>query len=65
MVGQALQPQRMTVWCAFWGGSMIGPYIFEYFAGPWMTVDGFCYRMMFTDFFWPEIDAMNVEDVYF
>lgn len=44
---------------------MIGPYIFEYFAGSWMTVDGFCYRMVFTDFFWPEIGAMDVEDVYF
>lgn len=65
MVEQPLHPQRVTVWCGFWSGGVIGPYFFENDAGATVSVNGLRYRTMLTDFFWPEIDAMDVDDVYF
>ena len=65
MVEQPLHPQRVTVWCGFWSGGVIGPYFFENDAGATVSVNGLRYRTMLTDFFWPELDAMDVDDVYF
>ena len=32
--------QRVTVWCGFWTGDIIGPYFFENEAGQAATVNG-------------------------
>ena len=57
--------QRVTVWCCFWIGGVIGPYFFENEPGATVTVNGLRYRAMITDFLWPELEDTDVDDVYF
>ena len=57
--------QCVTVWCGFWIGDVIGPYFFENEAGATVTVNGLRYRAMITDFLWPELKDIDVDDVYF
>ena len=45
-----LHPQRVTVWCGFWAGGVIGPYFFEDEAGQVVTVNGDRYRVMIREF---------------
>ena len=59
-----LYPQRVTVWCGFWAGGIIGPYFFENEARAAVSVNGLRYRTMINDFLWPELEDMNVDDVY-
>ena len=40
---QGLYPQRVTVWCRFWAGGIIGPYFFENVAGAAVSVNGLRY----------------------
>ena len=58
-------PQRVTVWCVFWAGRIIGPYFFESEAGAAVLVNGLPYRITINEFLWPELEDMNVDDVYF
>lgn len=44
-----MHPQRVTVWCGFWSGGIIGPFFFENEAGAAVTVNGERYRAMITD----------------
>lgn len=62
---QPMHPPRVTVWCAFWAGGVIGPYFFENAAGNALTVNGVRYREMLTEFLWPELDVIDVEDMFF
>lgn len=61
----AMHPAKVTVWCGFWAGGIIGPYFFENDDGVSITVNGERYRSMITNFFWHEIDNMDVEDMWF
>ncbi|XP_047530402.1 uncharacterized protein LOC125066384 [Vanessa atalanta] len=36
----AMHPQKVTVWCGFWAGGVIGPYFFENDNGVAVTVNG-------------------------
>ena len=45
---KALHAQRLTVWCGFWAGGVIGPYFFKYEAGNAVTVNGVGYRHKIT-----------------
>lgn len=65
MVEKPMHPQRVTVWCGLWAGGIIGPYFFENEAGQAVTVTGVRYREMITTFLWPELDDMNVDDMWF
>jgi hypothetical protein len=65
IVEKPLYPQRVTVWCGFWAGGVIGPYFFENNEGETVTVNAQRYRTMLTDFLWPILDEMDVGDVYF
>lgn len=65
IVEKPLHPQRVTVWCGFWAGGVIGPYFFENEAGATVTVNGLRYRAMINDFLWPELEDIDVDDVYF
>ena len=40
-------PRRVTVWCGFWPGGVIGPYFFEKEAGRAATVNGARYHGSF------------------
>ena len=60
-----LHPQEATVWCGFWAVVVIGPYFFENNVGEAITVNGEPYRSMITNFFWPELNDMDVNDMLF
>ena len=65
IVEKPLHLQKVTVWCAFSANGIIGPYFFENEAGNSVTVTGERYRAMITNFLWPELNGMDVEDVWF
>ncbi len=65
IVEKPMHPQRVTLWCGFWAGGIIGPFFFENDAGNAVTVNGERYRTMITDFLWPELDDMDVDNMWF
>ena len=58
-------PQRVTVWCEFWPGDVIGPYFFENEAGQAATVNAARYLDMITQFFLPKLDNIDVTNMWF
>lgn len=65
IVEKQLYPRRVTVWCGFWYGGVIGPYFFEDDAENALTVNGERYREMITHFLWPQLNNMNLADIWF
>ena len=59
----AMHPQKVTVWCGICASGVIGPYFFENEVGEAITVTGERFRMMKTDFFWPKLNDMDVDDM--
>lgn len=57
--------EKVTVWCGFWCGGVIGPYFFENDAGQSVTVNGEHYRSMLENFFWPEIAGLDLKNIWF
>ena len=55
----------IAVWCALWAEGIIGPYFFKNEAGHNVTVNGERYRAMINDFFVPELDDVDVDDLWF
>ncbi|GFV30900.1 transposable element Tc3 transposase [Trichonephila clavipes] len=60
-----LHPEKLTVWCAFWAGGIIGPYFFKNDEGHNVTVNGDRYRAMITNFFIPELNNHDVQELWF
>ncbi|GFW23803.1 uncharacterized protein TNCV_4496801 [Trichonephila clavipes] len=60
-----LQPEKLTVWCALWAGGIIGPYFFKNDEGHNVTVNGDRYRAMITNFFIPELNNHDVQELWF
>ncbi|GFV62488.1 transposable element Tcb1 transposase [Trichonephila clavipes] len=60
-----LHPEKRTVWCALWAGAIIGPYIFKNDEGHNVTVNGDRYRAMITNFFIPELNNHDVQELWF
>ena len=56
IIEKPLYPQRVTVWCVFRAGGILGPYLFENKAGAAVLVNGMHYRSMFYEFLWPELE---------
>ncbi|GFU86009.1 uncharacterized protein TNCV_3070111 [Trichonephila clavipes] len=54
-----------TVWCALWAGGIIGPYFFKNDEGHNVTVNGDRYRAMITNFFIPELNNHDVQELWF
>ncbi|GFV83465.1 uncharacterized protein TNCV_982281 [Trichonephila clavipes] len=59
-----LHPEKLTVWCALWAGGIIGPY-FKNDEGHNITVNGDRYRAMITNFFIPELNNHDVQELWF
>ncbi|GFV91165.1 transposase [Trichonephila clavipes] len=59
-----LHPEKLTVWCALWAGGIIGPY-FKNDEGHNVTVNGDRYRAMITNFFIPELNNHDVQELWF
>ncbi|GFV48349.1 uncharacterized protein TNCV_2479141 [Trichonephila clavipes] len=60
-----LHPEKLTVWCALWAGEIIGPYFFKNDEGHNVTVNGDRYRAMITNFFIPELNNHDVQELWF
>ncbi|GFX35419.1 uncharacterized protein TNCV_102261 [Trichonephila clavipes] len=60
-----LHPEKLTVWCALWAGGIIGPYFFKNDEGHNVTVKGGRYRAMITNFFIPELNNHDVQELWF
>ncbi|GFW36423.1 uncharacterized protein TNCV_3713411 [Trichonephila clavipes] len=60
-----LHPEKLTVWCALWAGGTIGPYFFKNDEGHNVTVNGDRYRAMITNFFIPELNKHDVQELWF
>ncbi|GFV98374.1 putative transposable element [Trichonephila clavipes] len=60
-----LHPEKLTVWCALWAGGIIGPYFFKNNEGHNVTVHGDRYRAMITNFFIPELNNHDVQELWF
>ncbi|GFV44985.1 transposable element Tc3 transposase [Trichonephila clavipes] len=59
-----LHPEKLTVWCALWFGGIIGPY-FKNDEGHNVIVNGDRYRAMITNFFIPELNNHDVQELWF
>ncbi|GFW02897.1 putative DD41D transposase [Trichonephila clavipes] len=60
-----LHPEKLTVWCALWAGGIIGPYFFKNDENHNVTVNGDRYRAMITNFFIPELNNHDVQELWF
>ncbi|GFX17824.1 uncharacterized protein TNCV_2292731 [Trichonephila clavipes] len=60
-----LHPEKLTVWCVLWAGGIIGPYFFKNDDGHNVTVNGDRYRAMITNFFIPELNNHDVQELWF
>ncbi|GFU76395.1 DUF4817 domain-containing protein [Trichonephila clavipes] len=60
-----LHPEKLSVWCALWAGGIIGPYFFKNYEGHNVTVNGDRYRAMITNFFIPELNYHDVQELWF
>ncbi|GFY02451.1 transposable element Tc3 transposase [Trichonephila clavipes] len=60
-----LHPEKLTVWCTLWAGGIIGPYFFKNDEGHNVTVNGDRYRAMITNFFIPELNNNDVQELWF
>ena len=46
-------------------GAVIGPYILRDDQDRHVTANGKRYRLMITEYFWPQLDDMDLEDMWF
>lgn len=53
------------MWCGLWHGGIIGPYFFRNEAGDAVTVNGERYRNMLNDFLWPELEEIDISEMWF
>ncbi|GFX90878.1 putative DD41D transposase [Trichonephila clavipes] len=60
-----LHSEKLTVWCALWAGGIIGPYFFKNDESHNVTVNGDRYRAMITNFFIPELNNHDVQELWF
>ncbi|GFV11685.1 putative transposable element [Trichonephila clavipes] len=60
-----LHPEKLTVWCVVWAGGIIGPYFFKNDEGHKVTVNDDRYRAMITNFFIPELNNHDVQELWF
>ena len=54
----------MTVWYGFHAGGVIRPYFFVDENDRHVTVNGESYRAMLEDFLWPELDEIDINDIW-
>ncbi|GFV11997.1 putative DD41D transposase [Trichonephila clavipes] len=64
-VERPLHQEKLTVWCALWAGGIICPYFFKNDEGHNVTVNGDRYRAMITNFFIPELNNHDIQELWF
>jgi len=60
-----MHPQRVTVWCDFWSGGIIGSFFFENEQGAAVTVNGERYRAMLNEFLLPKFEEEDTDNMWF
>ncbi|GFU75020.1 putative transposable element [Trichonephila clavipes] len=60
-----LHPEKLIIWCASSACGIIGPYFFKTNEGHYVTVNGDRYRAMITNFFIPELNTHDVQELWF
>ncbi|GFS81055.1 putative DD41D transposase [Trichonephila clavipes] len=60
-----LHPEKLAVWCALWAGGIIAPYFFKNDESHNVTVNGDRYRALITNFFIPESNNHDVQELWF
>ena len=65
IIEKPLHPQRVTVWCEFWYGGIIGLFFFKNKQGAAVTVNGERYRTMLNEFLFPKIEEDDMDDIWF
>ncbi|GFX27910.1 uncharacterized protein TNCV_3083322 [Trichonephila clavipes] len=60
-----LHPEKLTVWYALWADGIIDPYFFKNDEGHNVTVNGDRYRAMIINFFIPELNNHDVQELWF
>ena len=60
---QPLNSPKLTVWCGFGSGGIIGPYFFQNEAGDTVTVNGERYKS--TNFLWPQLEEVDLDNIWF
>ncbi|GFS74226.1 transposable element Tc3 transposase [Trichonephila clavipes] len=60
-----LHLEKLTIWCALWADGIIGPYFFKNDEGHNVTVNGDRYRAMIANFFIPELNNHDVQELWF
>ena len=58
-------PKRVTVWCRFWTGGIIGPFFFDNEQGKNVTVNGDRYRAMLGEFWFIKIQDEDIGNISF
>jgi len=58
-----MHPQRVTVWCGFRSGSIIGPFFFENEQGAAVTVNSERYCAMLNEFLLPKFEEEDTDDI--
>ncbi|GFX94623.1 hypothetical protein TNCV_3088521 [Trichonephila clavipes] len=53
-----IHPEKLTVWCALWAGSIIGPYFFKNDECHNVAVNGDCARLIL----WGYVKSLVYED---
>ena len=58
----SFHPDKITVWCGLRAGAVIGPYFYrDDDQDRHGTVNGNRYLSMITEYFWPQLDDMDLE----
>ncbi|GFU85532.1 putative DD41D transposase [Trichonephila clavipes] len=60
-----LHPEKLTIWCALRADGIIGPYFFKNDEGHNNTVNVDRYRAIITNFFIPELNNHDVQELWF
>ncbi|GFU47738.1 transposable element Tc3 transposase [Trichonephila clavipes] len=60
-----LHPEKLTVWCALWAVGIIGTYFFKNDEGHNVTINGDRYIAIITNFFIPELNNHDVQELWF
>ncbi|KYM81653.1 Major facilitator superfamily domain-containing protein 6, partial [Atta colombica] len=60
-----MHPQRVTVWCGFWSGGIIGLFFFENEQGAAVIVNGERYRAMLNEFLLLKFEEEDTDDIWF
>ncbi|GFV36958.1 transposable element Tc3 transposase [Trichonephila clavipes] len=56
-----LHPEKLTIWCALWAGGIL----LQNDEGHNVTVNGDRYRAMITNFFIPQLNNHDVQELWF